>query len=454
MNPLIQLKTTPPLLIALALLCFAFLPKALAAPAPETPDPGSVGGTFNTADGTNALVHVTTGVANAAFGWFSLLSNTDGSFNTAVGAGTLLLNVGDQTTGEGLENTAVGAVALLFNTTGAQNTAVGAAALLNNTEGGDNTAVGAGALLDNTTGGDNTAVGRGALLNSTTGSENTANGVGALFSNTTGANNTAIGVSALFSNTTGANNTAIGVSALFNNTTGSNNTATGSIALGSNIDGGFNTANGDGALVNCTGSSNVAVGNGAGFGITTGNNIIAIGAGVSGVSTVGGEVDNSCYIGNIIGQPVTAGNSAQVFVDLDGKLGTQPSSQRFKHDIKPMEKASEAILAFKPVTFRYKSDAKKTPCFGLVAEEVEEVNPDLVVRDKNGEILSVRYDQVNAMLLNEFLKEHKKVEELKKEFQATIAHQRKQIEALTAGLQKVTAEIEATKPAPQMVLNK
>jgi hypothetical protein len=182
------------LLIALVIVCLAFLPGAQADPAPETPDPGSVGGTFNTTDGTNALRNVTTGVANAAFGWFSLLSNTDGSFNTGVGAGTLLLNVGDQTTGDGLENTAVGAVALLNNITGSNNTAVGAAALLNNVDGNSNTAVGVSAVSNGMHAFGATAIGVNALQNDDTGS-NTRVGLNALIANTTGFNNAAFGVS-------------------------------------------------------------------------------------------------------------------------------------------------------------------------------------------------------------------------------------------------------------------
>jgi DNA-directed RNA polymerase specialized sigma54-like protein len=175
---------------------------------------------------------------------------------------------------------------------------------------------------------------------------------------------------------------------------------------------------------------------------------------------IGADVSNSCYIGNIFGQSVDPATATFAIVDTNGKLGTQLSSRRFKQDIKPMDEASEAILALKPVTFHYKSDTKGTPQFGLIAEEVAEVSPDLVVRDKNGEILTVRYDQVNAMLLNEFLKEHKRMEELKSDFQATIAQQQKEIQALTAQLkeqatqiQKVSARIETSGPAPKVVLN-
>jgi hypothetical protein len=143
------------------------------------------------------------------------------------------------------------------------------------------------------------------------------------------------------------------------------------------------------------------------------------------------------------------------------------SSRRFKEEIKPMERASEALFALKPVTFHYKSDSTNTSQFGLIAEEVAEVNPDLVVRDDNGDIYTVRYDAVNAMLLNEFLKEHRKVQEqagtiaeLKStvaqqqmDFQATFAEQEKQIEAFASGLQKVNAQIEATKPDPKVAVN-
>jgi hypothetical protein len=187
----------------------------------------------------------------------------------------------------------------------------------------------------------------------------------------------------------------------------------------------------------------------AGDSVTTATNVICIGH-------TGANVSNSCYIANIFGQTVDAATGTTVFADTNGKVGTILSARRFKHDIKPMDKASEAILALKPVTFHYKNDAKSTPCFGLIAEEVAEVNPNLVVRDNNGEILSVRYEQINAMLLNEFIKEHKKVEQL----QATVAQQQKGMEALTAQLkdqatqiQKVSTQIELNRPARQRVVN-
>ena len=205
----------------------------------------------------------------------------------------------------------------------------------------------------------------------------------------------------------------------------------------------------------------------AGSALTSGNLNIDIGADVIGVAgesntiRIGANLDDTpgasaCHIGGIYNQSVDPATASSMAIDATGKLGTVVSSRRFKHDIKPMDKASEAILALKPVTFHYKSDAKNTPCFGLIAEEVAEVNPDLVVRNKNGEIWSVRYDQINAMLLNEFLKEHRKNEEQEK----TIAELKSGITALAATvkeqasqIQKVSEQLEASKPAPQMVNN-
>jgi uncharacterized coiled-coil protein SlyX len=346
-----------------------------AAPAPETPDPGAVGGSFNTADGDHALFSVTTGVANVAVGWYSLFSNTDGSFNTGVGAGSLLFNIGDQSTGDGTENTGIGTAALLFNTTGSQNTAVGDTALENNDSAIRNTAVGSRALINAVDGGHNTAVGRRAL---------------------------------------------------------------------------------EGVV---SGNFNVALGWQAGF-LASGNNNVYIGANMQGVA---GE-NNACYIGSIFGQSVDPATASLVVIDGNGKLGTAVSSQRFKQDIEPMDKASEAILSLKPVTFHYKSDKKGIPQYGLIAEEVAKVNPNLVVRDKNSEVTSVHYDQVWNMMLNEFLKEHKRVDDQQAtitELKSTLAQQQKGVDILTARLkeqaeqiQKVSAQLEVSKPAPSLVLNR
>ena len=383
------------------------------------PDGGYPGG--NTAEGSSALLSLSTGTYNTALGLFSLRSNTTGNLNTATGAGALLSNTADQ------------------------NTATGAGALLSNTIGIRNTANGAFTLLSNTTGIENTANGCQALYNNTSGSENTANGAFALYYNTTGHDNAANGQAALVNNISGNDNTADGVTALDNNTTGSNNIAVGSTA-------GFNLTTGD-------------------FNIDIGNNGIAGEAFTIRIGDV--EAQTRAFIAGIFAVPVTG---TGVVVDSDGQLGVAASSQRFKDEIKPMDKASEAILALKPVTFRYKHeiDPKRIPQFGLVAEEVEKVNPDLVACDAKGEPYTVRYDAVNAMLLNEFLKEHRKVQEQgatiadlrsaivrqRKDFETAMAQQHKQLQILTASLkeqaaqlQKVSAQVEVSKRAPQTVVD-
>jgi Chaperone of endosialidase len=380
------------------------------------PDGGYPGG--NTAEGQNALLGLTTGTYNTAVGFFSLTSNTQGQFNTAVGAGALLANTAEL-------NTATGAAALLNNTIGFQNTANGAFALLSNTTGNDNTANGFGTLQLNTTGSLNTALGLGALGVNTTGGVNTATGTLSLASNTTGSSNTAIGAQTLFVNAIGSNNTAEGYQALAASTSGSSNTAVGYQALNHST----------------TGSNNIALGVGAGSNVVTASDTICIGI-------VGVDVSDGCYIGHVFEEPLDPDNLPMA-IDVHGKVGTLPSSQRFKDDIQPMADASEAILALKPVTFHYKNDAKCSSRFGLIAEEVADVDPNLVARDKEGKPYSVRYDQVNAMLLNEFLKEHRKVQELENGM-ATLAAQLKE---QAAQIQKVSAQVEMTKPATSVVLN-
>jgi hypothetical protein len=323
----------------------------------------------------------------------------------------------------------------------------------------NNTFLGEEALVNNTTGFQNTATGWLALSSNTTGTGNTATGASALVTNTTGNVNAATGSGALQNNTTGSQNTATGDFALLSNTTGNNNTAHGSAALEDNETGNDNTAIGFVALLQSKGSNNIALGSGAGLNLKTGNDNIYIGnAGLSSnenakirIGTTG--IQGRTFIAGISGVTVPAG--VGVIVGTDGKLGTVVSSERFKAETKPMDKASEAILALKPVTFRYKHDLDPDgiPQFGLVAEEVEKVNPDLVARDEQGKPYTVRYDAVNAMLLNEFLKEHAKVEQLRKAFESKFAEQQKQIEALTAGLQKVSAQLEASKPAPRVADN-
>ena len=399
----IQLRTAIlPFLIAFMLSCFGLSPKILAVvPAPDGGYPGN-----NTAEGTNAVFSLTSGIDNTALGFEALFRNTTGNFNTAEGFG----------------------------------------ALFNNTSGTQNTATGVNALISNTTGSFNTANGVNTLFRNTTGFQNAATGVQALFSNTTGFHNTAAGFQALLSNTTGNHNTADGDNALVHDTIGSLNTAIGAHALDQNI----------------TGSSNVALGFQAGFNIT-GNGNVCVGENIVGVA---GE-SNVTRIGNI-GSTAQA-NGVFVTVGAGGKLGFQVSSRRYKDDIKPMDRASEALFALKPVSFRYKQeiDPARSPDFGLIAEDVATVNPDLVARDEEGKIVTVRYQAVNAMLLNEFLKEHKKVEETTGnhcgvEVNGRATEERLPSESCAAtranrsanrGLEEVSAQLEVSKTAPRVVNN-
>jgi trimeric autotransporter adhesin len=380
----------------------------------------------NTAVGNYVFINNPTGTDNAAFGAFALKDLTSGKSNTATGSS-----------------------ALIFNETGSFNTAVGANALAENKVDG-NTAVGAFAMVESTSGVENTAVGSDALYGApgNSASYNTATGFQTLYSVTTGGGNVGDGWQALYSNQSGGYNTGLGVSALRQNTVGNQNTA-----VGTN------------ALYNGTGSNNVALGFQAGQSVTTGSNNIVIGAGLLGNSTdanvtrIGKTTQKKVFIGGIYGiaEPLASGIKP-VYINSTGQLGTTPpaSSARFKEAIKPMDRASEGILSLKPVSFRYKDDVEKAPQFGLIAEEVAKVNPELVVRDDNGQIYTVRYDAVNAMLLNEFLKEHRRVQEQAcklAEQDRRITEQQKQIEALTTGLQKVTAQIESGKPAPRIAIN-
>jgi hypothetical protein len=434
---ILKFKTVAVLSLSVfALGCLVLLPAAQAVLPP--PD-GGYGppdyGAGNTAEGENALLGLTSGTYNTAVGWSSLESVTTGSLNTGVGAGTLALDTADR-------NTAIGAGALLNNTTGPSNTATGAIALYSNTTGESNTANGAYALASNTTADFNTATGTSALTNNTTGRFNTAIGANTLQTSTTADLNTAIGGQALQYNTTGGENTGVGFQALVNTSSGSANTAVGRTAL----------------IHNTTGNHNIALGYAAGNNLNTGDNNIDIGsAGVGGESNTIriGSPQTRTFIKGISGVALAG---ATVVVNAAGQLGVVASSAHFKHEIRPMDKESEAILALKPVSFCYDQDIDEQGLaqFGLVAEEVEKVNPDLVVRDTEGKPYSVRYEAVNAMLLNEFLKEHRTVQELKSNAvkqKATIARLEQQIEVLTAGLQKVSAQLELSRPAPQTVKN-
>jgi trimeric autotransporter adhesin len=429
----LQPNTLHPCIIILLALFARSSPLQALTPAPDGGYPGN-----NTAEGLNALFSLTTGINNTAVGANALLRTTDGSYNAAFGSRALENNI------HGAFNMAVGTQAL-FNNTANANMAVGFRVLFNNTTGSDLTGIGTGALFSNTTGKENTAIGSGALLSNTTADGNTAIGRQALFNNTIGGSNTANGFQALFHNTTGVLNTATGVRALLNNTTGPFNHAIGGDALAANTTGFGNIAMGDEALFSSTGSSNTAIGDSAGLNATTGSDNVYIGAGMFGIA---GE-SHACYISSIFGQ--TSASGIPVLINSNNKLGTTTSSKRFKEDIKPIDKGSEALFALQPVSFRYKKelDPAATPQFGLVAEDVEKVNAALVVRDQEGKPYTVRYDQVNAMLLNEFLKEHRKVEQLQKEMRTIVARLKEQ----ETKIQKVSARVEVSKATPKTVAN-
>jgi trimeric autotransporter adhesin len=433
---------------------------ALSPPLKAQDCPSECGAGGNTGVGINALDSVNpagNGINNTAVGLNALTSDTIGQYNVAVGSRALENNItGDFNMAIGTEalqqnnasfNLAIGFRVAFQNTTGRHLTGIGAAAMRNNQSGDFNTAIGADALRENTTTGLNVAVGDSALA--------VYNGAG-----TDGAN-TAVGSFALSALTSDIENVAVGRRALEFLTSGGNNVSVG-------------WRSGDG-LTN--GSGNTFLGNRAGaIAPSTGqyNNTILLG--IAGDSNATNP-DGRAYIGHV--RDVTPGNgiadSEFVIIDSDGNLGSAtglPSARRFKKDIKPMDhKISEAVLALKPVTFHYNNQGTKDhtkaqdrPQFGLIAEEVAEVNPDLVTRDKDGEIYTVRYDAVNVMLLNEFLKEHKKVEEQQvsiADLKSTVALQQKEMQVLTAQLkeqaaqiQKVSAQLETSKPAPKVVANK
>ena len=429
-----------------------------------TPPPDGGYPNDNTAEGQDALFSLTSGFNNTAVGFFALHDDTTGYYNTALGANALLANT------TGTLNTALGADALISNTSGSGNVATGDASLYKNTIGIRNTASGHNALSNNISGNQNSAFGYQALLGGEngagTGSDNTGLGYWAMVFNESGSNNTAAGSQALYnyngaSNNTatgylamygaeegssfGGNNTADGTNALYTNVSGANNLASGMNALYNNTAGNNNTAQGYQALFNnTTGSFNIAVGNAAGANLTSGINNIDIGSpGVAGESKTirmgKPGLHTATYIAGINGATVAGG--VMVMIDSTGHLGTVTSSVRYKENIRPIDTASDTILSLQPVSFRYKKelDPKGIPQFGLVAEEVEKVNPDLVAKDDQGKPYTVRYEAVNAMLLNEFLKEHKKVEEQ----EARLTDQTKEITELKASLKNMSARLDA-----------
>jgi endosialidase-like protein len=373
------------------------------------PNPTDSDANFNTAGGTGALDAVTTGESNTAFGYHGLQSHTTGDSNTAVGS-----------------------QALASNTSGSFNTACGRGALRSNTNGGDNTATGANALFSNVGGSLNTAAGVSALHDNTTGNRNTATGFAALSSNTTASDNTATGTSALGDNTSGGNNTASGSGALSLNTTGSFNTASGAHALSSNITGIKNTAVGYQALADSTGSRNIAIGYQAGADLATGNNNIYIGhAGAANESLTMrlGSNQTRSFIAGIAGTNV---NGTTVMIDGNGQLGVMLSSARYKRDITSLGTRSAGVLQLRPVSFAYREDAPGVVRYGLIAEEVVSVYPEMVTYTATGEVQSVRYQDLIPLLLNELQRQRRHLEHQ----QQVIARQHQELGELRATVER------------------
>ena len=386
-------------------------------------------GTGNTGIGTSALSAITTGDNNTALGTSALAANTTANGSSAFGWSALAVNTGAQ-------NQAFGTAALFSNTTGTANSAFGLGALHANTTANNNSAFGYGTLYDNTTGTQNEGFGYEALFANTTGNGNAAFGTGALYQNTTGGSstttggNSAFGNFALLANTIGSGNTAFGFSALTANTSGNNNVAVGPAALAGLT----------------TGSGNIAVGTGAGGNLNAAeSNDIYIGdsgiAGESGTIRIG-YIKNisSTYIAGISGK--TSANGSEVFVNATGQLGTVKSSLRYKHEIADMGDQSDVLMKLRPVAFYYKPelDDTQTRQYGLVAEEVAKVAPELVVFNQDGTPETVRYHFVNAMLLNEVQKQRQRIEEQQKaneEQSNTIAQQQAQIQDLAARMAKL-----------------
>jgi hypothetical protein len=391
------------------------------------------GGTDNTASGYHALYSNTTGSSNTAAGYEALLNNTTGIQNTACGEVALYTN----TTGD--SNTASGGGALFSNTTGIANTASGVQALLSNTTGDFNTASGVSALLNNTTGSNNTASGHGALQANTSGVDNTASGVAALVSNTIGNYNTASGYGALLSNAGGNYNNASGYYALHNNSGGSQNSATGVQALYANKTGNYNTASGTDALyANTTGSTNIALGYKAGYSLTTGSNNIDIGnlgtAAESGTIRIGTPSTHlATYIAGIYGTAVTG---ASVVVSYSGQLGVTVSAERFKTAVAPMGSYTAKLSQLRPVTYHLKTDPAGALQTGLIAEEVAKIYPELVIRDQNGRIDGVRYDELAPMLLNEAQQQAARIRDLEQQV-SELKDLKQQMAVMSAGFQKL-----------------
>ncbi len=326
----------------------------------------------------------------------------------------------------------------LTNTTSGNNanTALGDNALSTNTTGIDNTAIGAGAMFSNTMGQDNTATGLSALIMNITGNENTATGVFALEENTSGADNTATGVRAMMFST-GNDNTATGVDSLENNTSGGSNTAIGGVALGANT----------------TGSNNIAVGFDAGDNLTTGsNNIDIFDAGVAGESNtirIGSQgAQTTTFIAGIFGGPKIK-KGCDVIAGSNGMLGCIKSSARYKRDIRDMGDASDKLMKLRPVTFQYKEDSDGIQQYGLIAEEVQKVYPELVIEGEDGRPETVEYQVLPAMLLNELQKEVRdndrqtaQIARLSRQIEEMKARHEKELGAMRAAFEERVSRIE------------
>ena len=381
-------------------------------------------------------------------------SSSSKCYNTAAGYAAL----GSISTG-GNYNTGTGFVVLYQNTSGFYNTASGAGALEQNTTGNGNTAIGFGALSSNifgnndsrSTGSFNTASGAQSLYFNTTGYENTASGAGALYSNSIGTDNNAMGFHSLYLNTEGYRNSAVGSFALAANTTGNLNNATGYGALAANTSGSNNNAQGYLALAsNTTGSFNTAIGEYAGYFITTGNHNIDIGnlgaASDNGVIRIGGSA-TAAYISGISNSTVTG---AAVYVTSSGQLGVLASSERYKTAIAPMGFTTDKLQRLRPVTFHLKNDPKGDMQYGLIAEEVAQVYPELVIRNAAGRIDGVRYDELAPMLLNEVQKQAAEIRGLKRQ-QDRFAAQAQQLRDLQQQLVSLQAALQKLQTRDKLV---
>lgn len=370
---------------------------------PVNPTPSDAYG--NTAGGSNALLNtVVPGQMNTAFGYYALFSSSTGAGNTAAGANALFLN-----------------------DTGNANTATGVSALNSNKTGSNNTAAGAYALCNNSSGSQNTADGFSALSSNTGGNFNTASGYVALGSNKTGNNNTAAGANALLFNTSGSENTASGVGALFNNTTGARNTALGRNAL-------RNSA---------TGNSNLALGYGAGSQLTSGGENIYLGhpgAARESKTLRLGKAQTRTFVAGVAAAAV-AGNA--VYVTKNGQLGIKASSARYKTDIAPLGERSDSLHQLRPVTFRYKEEPGGLPEYGLIAEEVAAVYPELVTRDARGVVVGVRYEALIPLLLNELQQQQRLLEAQALQISA----QAERIDAVLGQLAELSAQNESLRAA-------